>query len=221
MRIPRKLVISLITVVLAAGLVGTGALAYFQDTETSTDNTFTAGTLDLKLTDDNDWITDGVTASWTMENMAPGDTQTFPRMVMLSNSGSITGSHVEISFFNEIDENEDIYPDLESETSNINTPAEMAQWLEVTGMTYYMVNFFNTTGHILTDTNGNSFIDLDDLANPANAAALDNLSPPPANNGGMRALYMNIMFNSGAGNDFQGDTLITTITFTLNQDASQ
>jgi spore coat-associated protein N len=216
----RKFVIAIVTVILTVGLVGTGALAYFQDTETSTGNTFTAGTLDLKLADyDEDadmGPDDGVTATWTMTNMAPGVTSTTSWDVDLSNSGTIAGNHVEIAFSHAIDEGIAI----ESETNSNNTPEEMAQWLEILDISYTGVNFDTSPGHVLVDTNGNSFLDLDDLADPANAAALDNLLVPPAGHG-HTSLDMDIKFNSGAGNDFQGDTLITTVTLTLNQDVSQ
>lgn len=43
----RKILVSLMAIVLAVGVVGAGAFAYFSDTETSEDNTFTAGILDI------------------------------------------------------------------------------------------------------------------------------------------------------------------------------
>jgi predicted ribosomally synthesized peptide with SipW-like signal peptide len=43
----RKILIALLGVLLVAALVGAGTLAQFSDTETSTGNTFTAGTLNL------------------------------------------------------------------------------------------------------------------------------------------------------------------------------
>jgi hypothetical protein len=55
---------------------------------------------------------------------------------------------------------------------------------------------------------------------PENAAVLDNLPPPPTP-GGETSFSMNLFFNGGATNDIQGDTLITTVTFTLNQSATQ
>ena len=45
----RKILISLITILLAVGLVGGGAFAYFSDTATSSSNSFTAGTMDLQV----------------------------------------------------------------------------------------------------------------------------------------------------------------------------
>lgn len=50
----KKILISLMTVAVVAGLVGGGAFAYFNDTETSKGNTFTAGTLDLKVNGGDD-----------------------------------------------------------------------------------------------------------------------------------------------------------------------
>jgi predicted ribosomally synthesized peptide with SipW-like signal peptide len=49
----RALLMSLMVVALVGGLVGGGMFAYFNDTETSTGNTFTAGTIDIDLTGDN------------------------------------------------------------------------------------------------------------------------------------------------------------------------
>jgi predicted ribosomally synthesized peptide with SipW-like signal peptide len=63
-------------IVLVLGLVGVGAFAYFGDAETSTGNAFTAGTLDLKVSDANEGYGDGVSATWTMSNTQQGDTLT-------------------------------------------------------------------------------------------------------------------------------------------------
>jgi predicted ribosomally synthesized peptide with SipW-like signal peptide len=41
--------------VLVIGLVGAGITAYFNDTEQSTSNTFTAGTVDIEVDDENPW----------------------------------------------------------------------------------------------------------------------------------------------------------------------
>lgn len=43
----KKILLSLMTLVLVVGMVGGGAFAYFSNTETSTGNTFTTGTLDI------------------------------------------------------------------------------------------------------------------------------------------------------------------------------
>jgi len=74
-------------VVLCLGLMG-AAFAYFSDTETSTGNTFTAGTLDLVLSDDDETDLNGVTATWVSpSNWAPGETEA--GTLKLRNSGSV------------------------------------------------------------------------------------------------------------------------------------
>jgi len=63
----KKILMSIMTIGLVAMLAGTGLYAWFTDVETSTGNTFTAGTLNLDGTD---------MASFTfgtIGNMAPGD----------------------------------------------------------------------------------------------------------------------------------------------------
>lgn len=64
---------------------GGATYAIFSDTETSTGNTFTAGTLDLKV-DNQD---DSNIVHVTLSNMKPGDTANY--QWVLSNAGSLTG----------------------------------------------------------------------------------------------------------------------------------
>ncbi len=51
----KKILISVMTVAVVAGLIGAGAFAYFNDTETSTGNTFSAGTIDISVNGQNPW----------------------------------------------------------------------------------------------------------------------------------------------------------------------
>jgi len=81
----KKLLFSLMACALCLGMVG-GAFAYFSDTETSTGNSFTAGTLDLKV-DGND---DPNIVFLTINNMKPGDSFGYYKWV-LKNNGSIPG----------------------------------------------------------------------------------------------------------------------------------
>ena len=53
----KKILMSLFTIAIVGALVTGGAIAYFNDVETSTGNTFTAGTLDLKVNnEENPWV---------------------------------------------------------------------------------------------------------------------------------------------------------------------
>ena len=212
----KRFLFSMLAIFLVIGLASAGAFAWFSDTETSTGNTFTAGTLDLKVSDTSEGYKDGVSATWTMSNMQPGVTTVGPYSVNLQNSGNLAGNHVEISFSHSIND----LPDVESDTKKNSTPGEMARWIEITLMTYNGTNFL--TGY--TDANGNGFFDLEDVTmSPYTdvGGPLDNLDPPPANSGGTLTFQMTLEFNSGATNDIQGDPLTTTVTFTLNQDSSQ
>jgi predicted ribosomally synthesized peptide with SipW-like signal peptide len=95
----KKLLFVLMACVLCIGLVG-GAFAYFSDTETSTGNTFTAGTLDLKIdvdpTSGVTWedgplgaINDDSTLNDMINNMAPGDS--ISGNFGIKNDGTIEG----------------------------------------------------------------------------------------------------------------------------------
>lgn len=197
-------------------LAGTGTYAWFQDAERSTGNNFRAGTLDLKVSDGDEGFGEGVTATWSMTKMIPGVTYLKPFSVTLQNSGTIAANHVEISFSHSLNE----LPQVESDTKHNSLPGEMARWIEITAMTYDNVNLFNT----LIDVNENEFLDLEDITlgvNSMEGGHLDNLLAPPPNTNGSRTLTMALKFNAGATNDIQGDTLTTTVTFTLNQQSSQ
>ena len=78
----KKILISLMAIALVVGLVGAGTVAYFSDTETSTNNTFTAGTLDIGLSP--------TTIDWT--NKKPGDTGTNTQTI--TNNGTLPVSNI-------------------------------------------------------------------------------------------------------------------------------
>ena len=81
----KRILFSLMALVLVVGLVGGGAFAYLSDTEASEGNTFTAGTLDLEVDGQNPLAT----AKFTVTNMKPGDTGS--ETYTLKNIGSICG----------------------------------------------------------------------------------------------------------------------------------
>ena len=62
----KRILLSLLIVVLVVAATATGAVALFTDQETSAGNAFTAGTLDLALTD-------GAPLPFSVSGMAPGD----------------------------------------------------------------------------------------------------------------------------------------------------
>ncbi|RPF43056.1 putative ribosomally synthesized peptide with SipW-like signal peptide [Thermodesulfitimonas autotrophica] len=217
----KKVLLLALTLLLVAGMTGYGTWAYFADTEQSLANTFAAGTLDLKVSDDNQPFGDGVSETWVLTNMAPGDVPGVAYEVSLMNTGSLAGSHVEIAFSHAIDE---ALNPVESDTNRNSTWQEMARYIEIQYMDYDGIVFTGagaTSGHAIVDANDNGWLDLEDVTLPANAAALDNLPTPLPNGGNTKSFHVRLAFRPEAGNDLQGDRLTTTVTFTLNQDASQ
>jgi predicted ribosomally synthesized peptide with SipW-like signal peptide len=122
----KKILFTVMAVVLCIGLVG-GAFAYFSDTEESTGNTFTAGTLDLKLNDgDPDEWDDGASATWVSpDGWAPGDT--VDATLRMTNQGS-TGSTFLYLKPTLLEESDNGYNDPEGESSANN----IADYINVT-----------------------------------------------------------------------------------------
>lgn len=81
----RKFLAAIIGVLFIAALVGAGTFAYFNDTESSTGNSFTAGTLDLAVGGENP----NSTPDFTLADLKPGDSGSIT--YTLNNVGSIDG----------------------------------------------------------------------------------------------------------------------------------
>lgn len=191
----QKILSSLLTISLVTVIGVAATKAYFSDAETSTENTFTAGTMDLKLNGNN-----SVTATWAMSSMKPGDSVS--ATINLTNMGSINADHVEIN-----------------SVANIITDATplaaipLDKKLEITALSYDGVSKLPD----IVDSNGNGYKDLDDLE----STVLDNLNAPASSGGSTKALTMTVSFRTDAGNEYQGDSDKMSMAFALNQDISQ
>ena len=243
----KKLLLSILAIFLVIGLVGAGTLAWFQDTETSTGNTFTAGTLDLKIrdwtgTESGTWK-DGVTATWTLSGMEPGVSETGIQQIELQNVGSIAADHLEIWCTYTVNDNPDVESDTDKNTSS--HPSQFARYMQITDMLYTNDLWYYDllTGEKYTRTatdqpwvlaaNDNKWkvedkdgVDEEENDIPAdgiitlydlNQDPLDDLTPP----NGDTQFEMKVKLHSSADNGIQGDTLNLTVIFTLNQDSSQ
>ncbi len=82
----KKLLISVFTILAVSAATFGATQALFSDEETSSNNTFTAATLDLKTND-----ADGTTSSYTLANIKPGDWANAGQVV-LKNAGSVNGT---------------------------------------------------------------------------------------------------------------------------------
>mgnify|MGYP000044055549 CR=1 FL=1 len=223
----KRTLIAIILVGAVSALVGAGTYAYFFDTADSTGNTFTAGTLDLKISDGDEPYADSVYGTWSMSNMKPGD-ECWGR-ILLKREGNIPADHLEITCdYIVIEESPQTPSDTDPNTNE--HPDNMAKYMIITQMYYYNDNWnvdlltddgydkgydvsTGETGPKLTDYDGDGKLTLYDLK----YAGLDNLWPPD----GATHLEMRIKFDEDSGSDFQGDTLNLTMIFTLNQHPSQ
>ncbi|AKB21135.1 TasA family protein [Methanosarcina sp. WH1] len=212
--IPSVLLISFVLLMVSAG-----TWAAYTDVETSSGNTFTAGTMDLYMTDNGPIID----SEWTLTNMIPG-TSYKPGELNLYNKGTTDADHVEITFSTVCrDPGYDAGTNEESDT--LDGANGMDSYLRVDSMAYspYGGNpeslVFNGISKVssITDKNGNGFIDLADL----NGLTLDDLLPPGPNMENPRDFDMQVSFDINAPNDYQGDECILTMQFELNQNPSQ
>jgi predicted ribosomally synthesized peptide with SipW-like signal peptide len=221
----KKILASMLIIAAASILIGAGTVAYFSDTETSKGNTFTAGTLDLKLSNSSlgPW-TDGVTGAWSLSNMMPGN-ETPTASVFFKNFGSVASSTMEITCSYTVTE-ETSQTESDTDPHTDEHPDEMAKYMIIAYMKYRndKVNINCLTGYDeysnqikdewkINDANGDGKISLYELK----LDPLINLPSPDTQTNGITQLDMRIKFDENAGNDFQGDTFNLTMIFTLKQ----
>ncbi len=171
--------------------------AYFSDQGNSTGNTFAAGALDLRLSDNNETAKDNISASIGANGMIPGGS-TATGYIQLRNSGNINANHAEVAVVNSC------------------SVADMAKYLRLVTLTYD--GSTDELGQI-ADANTNGYKDLEDWANANSGQGLDNL--PLTDLGTNHELSMTVQLDASAPNAYQGQNCTTTFTATLNQDTSQ
>jgi len=182
-----------IAFVLFISWAGVGTWAYFSDTETSTNNQLTAGTLDLKTNDD-----DGVAQTLYATNMKPGDT-VGPATIQLRNTGSVDGSTLDIAFS---------YVESDGSPNAVNKSADAtAAVMEVTTLNYGGSSLLTS----VNDENSNGYKDIQDLKN-ADLTGQSGLNASATKN-----FEIAVQLRSETGNDFQADGITVTMTFILNQ----
>lgn len=180
------------------GLVGGGTWAYFSDSEESTGNFFSAGTLDLGLDNDpGQSPTGGISATFVASDMAPGGTAG-NGSIYVYNAGSIDMSTVNITF------------SLASYSEN--TPDTVDNWNATTGTD-------NLTNMIITTNVKWGGVDIVELENKSieELIALSATNLGNLNAGVEKALYMEWTFSDTATNGCQGDELDLTIEITGTQ----
>lgn len=184
--------------------VGGGTWAWFTDTETSANNSLTAGTLDLNIDGGNIAVT-----TFSASNVAPGDSGSGSNT--LANVGSLEGElDVYVSAINNVAGSGGT--EYEVGTSELGGNAEMAIYIDVD-----QSGAFNT-GDIGLKHDGTTYA-------PATLdyTAIDNYGDTTWDAAETLALSASddlvILWRipTSAGNDIQGDSLDFDVTFTLEQ----
>jgi len=220
----RKILACWIIIAVVSTLLGAGTRAYFSDTETSRGNYFQAGTLDLKLSHSSNgpW-TDGVTGTWTLLNMLPGNETPIGR-VYLKNFGSVVSSTLKITCnYTVTEETPQTESDIDPNTDQ--HPDEMAKHMIITYIYYRNdeININCLTGEDdgyppnedwkITDIDGDGKITLYEFK----MDPLINLPSPDTQTNKITQFEMKIKFDENADSDFIGDTFNLTMIFTLKQ----
>lgn len=193
---------SALSIFASLAIMGGATFAFFSNSGTSTDNVFGAGSLDLKLDDLNESFTDNVSASLTFSNLAPGATAS-AQFISLHNGGSLPIAEVEMGATKTAHDGDgDALEDVINLTVLTGTDNTCT-----TGQV-------NQTGAIATVVGNNALpLTLGELI-ATDYDALPGL-------GSDYFVCFQATMDSGAGNEFQGDSVTVSMDFMGNQDVSQ
>ena len=193
-----RILSSTIVIALMSMALGLGATAYFSDTETSTGNTFTAGTLDLQVNGDDSNI-----VAFTVSNMRPGNQ---PKTTYtLNNIGSLSG-YLDLENI-VVTDNENGITDPEDDAGDV-TPS--------VGELSSVVNL-----RLFIDLDGNGWIGTGDIVffndYVANLPSNFELDEPIAAGGTIYITALLDWWNTPNDNLAQGDSMVIDIEFELGQ----
>jgi spore coat-associated protein N len=203
----KKIVFMVISALIVLATIGVGTWAYFSDTQASTGNVFTAGTLDLGLANAASGTQTGdTTATFNSTSMKPGDTVTGD--LYINNNGTIDGQTLKVTFnYTSVDTN--LRPTTISGSPwSLSTDA-FDQMITATTATYGGTAVPAIAGKTLAQLKAAAAIV---LPNPgANSVPL----PHNAEN----ALHIVFTFSSTATNGCQGNTITVSVTVNAYQQA--
>lgn len=209
----KKLLLLTLALLLIAGMAGAGTFAYFTDTETSTGNTFTAGTMDLR---------DPADAVITITNAEPGATYPDPSLdpytiyVRMNPASTIPPNHIEIAV-----RTYDLV-DSDVESGGANTAADFTKQIEVQHLWWFDDGPNQNLLSMVNDgADGNiGFISLYDVEA---YGVFDNL--PPLNTSGTGSLEVRLALPTDLpdanDNKYQGDSIKIRFEFAIAQAAEQ
>jgi len=196
----KQILFSILTIGIMAAFLSGGTFAYFIDTETSSNNTFTAGTLDITLSSWGSW-------DFPFDNMAPGDITDLQRKLITS-TGTLTPDHLEIQITTSNFIDGGIGPGNDEDA--------FEKQIEVTRL--HIQNKggggFNNLLSLITDDDGDGVISLYDLEE---YGVIDDIS---LTNNEM-VFKVEFKFVTNAGNEYQGDSIDIDFAFGAAQVTGQ
>lgn len=199
-----KILNSVLIIVITTVIIIGSAAVYFSGKLADRNNTFASNPLDLQIKDQNEPWGNGVSATWVMDNMKPGDVSEM-NSVYLRNVSIEEADYVEIAVAN-------VTADPNNEESDTHYPTNdgMDKWMEIAEMYYNGASILAG----LADHNNNGWKDLDDFE----FQGLRGLDPPLANSDNVKIFTLQLKFRQEASNMFQGDILESEFTFWLIQE---
>jgi predicted ribosomally synthesized peptide with SipW-like signal peptide len=193
----KKILVSMMVIGLVAALAGAGLYAYFSDTETSSGNTFTAGTLDLELS-----AAQGSVVVLNVGPLAPGDSGS--NTWIAKNVGSIAGKlSLTVSAITNND-NGLTEPESEVDTTGGAGEGELGQYLNVVLWVDLDSDGVKDVGEVLYSGTLNGM-----AGTYSNVAILPKEWSAP--------IILEWSIDSGVGNVIQSDSASFDITFSLEQ----
>jgi predicted ribosomally synthesized peptide with SipW-like signal peptide len=195
----KTVLMSLMVVALVGGLVGGGLFAAFSDTETSEGNTFTAGTMDLKVNGVDDPVPPVVTGA---DCLAPGDSVV--TTVEVENVGCVDGiADIHFTVTDDADNGQE-EPEAPVDPDG-NLTGELCENL-VMSITY------NGTPIDLSslDVGGIAGTTMDELD-------CNNIILGPLAAGTTGVIVITASVPAGTGNEIMGDSETVSIEFSLDQ----
>ncbi len=193
------------SILAAVGLLSGATFAFFTSSANSTANTFAVGSLDLDIDDNDQSVTQNVTASIVGSGMVPGGTPT-SGFISLHNSGTVNIAEVEMT----------------TAIFESNDPGNDSNLGDVINLTVLSgddntcaTNQIDHTGALATQFGGTSPLTLSEL----NGQTFDSFSGITV--GGDKYICMTAQMDAAAGNTYQGDAISVDFNFIANQDSSQ
>ena len=226
----KKLLVIMPGLVLGSILAVQGVWASFSDIETSRQNVFATGSIDLKLADIDEYFGedppggppngDSVYATWVMRDAEPGDSVT--GSLSARNFGSLKADHLEMRVVNLCSEpTDDSEPENTAEEEILGHPVPMTAGEGIFDIDREMIitllvydskviiwgEKYSFDPAYVTDLDGDGQISLDELETKTL------ILPPP--DVGSWSLAMTVKFDEDASNEYRSDQVETTFIFTL------